>query len=858
MGSINIWAHRLLLALAQSSRQIAMEEKYRKQAYQLANIGHWEFDAVSKDLYWSDEINRLHEVSPDYQPDLDDAINFYEEGKHRNKVSAVMSRAIEKGKPFTIESKIITNKGNVRWIRAIGKPEMKNGKCVRVLGSTQDITAQKKANQQAQQARQQLQNIVEHSTIMFYRHDTDHWLTYVSPQSNSFLGCPPEQAKQQWTEFITDHPKNQKGLKLTAKALKTGQTQPSYELQLERTDGKIIWVQVNESPVVENGETVGIVGSLTNITSLKEKQQELDKLSRVARQTQNMVIITDPNEHIEWVNDAFTRITGYQKKEVIGKNPGNLLQGQDTDPETIRRIARKIDAGQAFSEEILNYTKDGQSYWLKIDITPITGEDGEVLQYFSIQEDITQRKKAERALEEKEAQLRNIANNIDGMVHRYRRYPDGSYEFIYVSEGVKRLHEVTPEQVLESPDLLWAQITDDHIDRVKYSVDESAKQLTPWNQKWKIETPSGQQKWIHGRGTPKQCDDGSVQWDTILLDVTEQRRLEQNISSQVSLLNNILDSIPGLFYMIGEDLTFARTNRNVETLFDLTSEQLQTTNVLSLVAPRERTKTEKILRKAFREGYAELETILIGRDNEEYHYYMTGNRIVLDGTHYVIGMGIDITQRIKAEKENTILLQEIHHRVRNNLAIISGILNLELEESTDNFNRLPLERSVNRIHSIAKVHELLYKTSSFSQINIKEYISELATTITGTLQAEDHIDIQLKIDDIAMNINELIPMGMLLNELFTNSLKYAFREKDSGLITLEITQTGEGYDVHYSDNGRGFDLADFENSTTLGFTIVNMLLKQLEATSQLNTNDGFDIKFSFQEKETGSHSNIIN
>jgi PAS domain S-box-containing protein len=583
-------------------------------------------------------------------------------------------------------------------------------------------------------------------------------------------------------------------------------------------------------------------------------------------------------------------------------------------------------------------------------------------------------------LKEKVSQLRNIANNIDGMVHRYQRAPDGHDEFIYVSEGVRDLHEVTPKEVLDDPGVLWSQIVDENIGEVKKSVDSSAQNLEKWNQKWKIETPSGRKKWIHGRGTPQKNDDGSIIWDTILLDITEQERaknkqqelyriieeslnevyifetdslefvyinslarehtgytedqlqqmtpldliegietrqafdkylaaldrdnkevvtfstihkrsdgteypvdvrlrkeeyngkpvyvavilditnqkeLEDHIKRQVSLLNHILDSIPGLFYMLGEDLTIARTNKNVEKLFGLSAEELQKTNALTLIAPREQQRAKRLVGKAFQEGYAELETILLDKDGNEHHYYMNGSRIDLAGKNYVIGSGIDVTKRIRTEEENRVLLQEVHHRVKNNLAIISGLLSLELQElSPDSYGQMPLERSINRIHSIAKVHELLYQSASFSYVNVKRYISELTDTAMNTLQKDENIDICLELDDIDMNINEVIPLGMLMNELLTNSLKYAFGEEEKGHIKINFCKNGDRYEAQYCDDGRGFNRRDFDNSETLGLTIVRMLLQQLEAIFEVDTEDGFEITFSFKEKKTGSHSNI--
>lgn len=124
------------------------------------------------------------------------------------------------------------------------------------------------------------------------------------------------------------------------------------------------------------------------------------------------------------------------------------------------------------------------------------------------------------------------------------------------------------------------------------------------------------------------------------------------------------------------------------------------------------------------------------------------------------------------------------------------------------------------------------------------------------LQNSDGIDIRLDLDEIEMNINEVIPLGMLMNELLTNSLKYAFSEGGEGHIDVNICKKGDCYEVYYRDDGRGFDRRDFDNSETLGLTIVKMLLQQLEAKFEVDTEDRFELKFSFKEKKTGSHSNI--
>lgn len=132
--------------------------------------------------------------------------------------------------------------------------------------------------------------------------------------------------------------------------------------------------------------------------SRKKELEELQKLAMVVENTNSMVVITDKHGTIEWVNPAFTEVTGYSFDEVIGKRPGKLLQGEETDPSTKQYLFEKISSGSSFECEVLNFTKKGDPYWVKIHGQPVFNEQGELYKYFSIQEDITYRKKIERDL----------------------------------------------------------------------------------------------------------------------------------------------------------------------------------------------------------------------------------------------------------------------------------------------------------------------------------------------------------------------------------------------------------------------------------------------------------------------------
>lgn len=226
----------------------------------------------------------------------------------------------------------------------------------------------------------------------------------------------------------------------------------------------------------------------------------------------------------------------------------------------------------------------------------------------------------------------------------------------------------------------------------------------------------------------------------------------------------------------------------------------------------------------------------------------------------VIGITVflyDITSRKEAEQktqqaleEKTTLLAEIHHRVKNNLAIVSGLLELQSRKIDDDRIRIPFQKSVNRIMSIAMVHELMYKSPDLSSINIHRYLERLLPAIKSTVQNEDiNIELVTNIENFRLTITEAIPLGLLLNELLTNSFKYAFSGRDRGRIEVTIKSQGDMVEVLYSDDGAGFSKdVDFNNPHNLGLTLIHTQLAQLEAEYEVETHNKFQLKFRFKTR----------
>ncbi len=159
-------------------------------------------------------------------------------------------------------------------------------------------------------------------------------------------------------------------------------------------DGQDVWIQASYNPIFDvNGRPFKVVKFATDVTAEVERRHAMRQLSLVANATDNSVLITDANRRIEYVNPGFERLTGYAAADVLGRSPGQLLQGPHTNPETVKRIRQALDRGEAVHEEILNYTKAGAPYWISLAINPVRGAGGRIERFISIQANVNETKR---------------------------------------------------------------------------------------------------------------------------------------------------------------------------------------------------------------------------------------------------------------------------------------------------------------------------------------------------------------------------------------------------------------------------------------------------------------------------------
>ena len=207
-------------------------------------------------------------------------------------------------------------------------------------------------------------------------------------------------------------------------------------------------------------------------------------------------------------------------------------------------------------------------------------------------------------------------------------------------------------------------------------------------------------------------------------------------------------------------------------------------------------------------------------------------------------------QLIKSLNEKEVLLKEVHHRVKNNLQIISSILNLQSSVVNDQKTLEILKNSQDRIRSMSLIHELLYQTKDFSTISFAEYIQSISTNLFHSYNQNNNINLKLDLSEINLDLDLSIPCGLIINELVTNSLKYAFDKDHKGEILIKLCKENQKVCLTIKDNGKGFptDL-DYRNTTSLGMQLVVSLVDQLDGQIELDNETGTTFRITFEIPE---------
>jgi PAS domain S-box-containing protein len=282
-------------------------------------------------------------------------------------------------------------------------------------------------------------------------------------------------------------------------------------------------------------------------------------------------------------------------------------------------------------------------------------------------------------------------------------------------------------------------------------------------------------------------------------------------------------------------------------------------------SPETRKDIYHFMEKLKSEGSSTYEAVHVTKDGFQIPVEMSSHLFNLRGDNMVLSIARDITRRKEDEaklrkslKEKEMLLKEIHHRVKNNLNVISSLLNLQSRYIKDKAALAVFRESQHRARSMALIHKMLYQSTDLKCIDFGDYIETLTRELFRTYVTGDNIELNLEVGNILMDINTSVPLGLIVNELISNSLKHAFPDNLDGEITVRFHKKGDQFHFAVADNGVGLPMdLDFKKPDSLGMRLVNALVDQINGTIELDRENGTCFTITFREEDFGEDDDQI-
>ena len=730
-GRLTIASIRDVTEQRSSARVLAERSRQLAEAQRLARVGGWEWNLETNQGLWSDELWRIFGFDPsDGHPDpetLVRAIHPDDQIRMRHGFGiALQSKA-----GLAEEFRVIRSDGRLSYLKV--RAELKyneSGRPVRLIGSTQDITEQKQAEQAVSAAEERWSFALEGADSGVWDWNIPAEDVYYSPRLISMLGYEPQEFGRQPTEWSGRiHPDDLPGVLVKLRQHLAGQ-KPHYlaECRMRCKDGSYKWILDRGKVVARSpeGDALRMVGTHTDITERREVEAELAQsrqmLQDIVDQLPQRVFWKDTESvylgcNLASAQDAGIGATG----EIVGKTDYDL--DWKASAEAFRADDREvIQTGQPkmlYAEPM--HRPDGTIMWLRTSKVPLVNAEGQIFGVLGTYEDVTEIKRAEIALQESEERFRNALE--------------------YSAIGIALLR----------PDGTWLKVNRSLCEIVGYS---EAELLTKTFQ-----------------------------------DITHPDDLETDLANARRVL-------------AGEITHYHLEKRYIH-----------------------------------KEGH----TVWVNLSAS----------IVRDTSgvpSYFVAQIQDISQRREAEArlrdslaEKEVLLKEVHHRVKNNMQVISSLLQLQAGYLHDPADKQIFRECQMRIQTMAIVHERLYRSGDFAQIDFGSHLRELCQLVHHTQLAEGRrYEMDVKVEPWQVSLDAAIPLGLIVVELLTNAFKHGFLGRDRGVARVLFQgQPDGGLLLEVSDNGNGLPPGfDFDKGRTLGLRLIRSLARQLRAEISIFPEEG--------------------
>ncbi len=818
------------------------------------------------------------------------------------------------------ELDIVSADGEIRHVLGNARPlRDEQGNLRGSISAFIDITERKKAEEALRLSNLYNRSLIEASLDPLVTIGRDGKITDVNNATEQVTGYSRnELIGTDFSDYFTEPEKACKGYQ---QVFMRGEVR-DYPLEIRHKDGHITPVLYNASVYRgENGKVIGVFAAARDITERKRVEEALQKSEAGLARAQQTSMIGS------WTWDLVTNEVTWSEQSYrnYGLVPGEVKPSYELflsfivpeDRERVEgEVQKAIESGHKYNVTYNIIRRDGTPRILLSENEIITDESGKIVLMYGTNQDITERKRVEeerkKALETlrySEDQFRGLFQNVKSGVALI----DEAGRFALVNPSFMQMFGLDNElDILNINSQDWSRWevygedgkllhVDDHPVRKAMITGKPVK-----GQLVAVRNPGANElTWMLISAEPVLKENGHI-YRVICTyhDITERKRaeealkqahdtLEEKVKERTAELQEAYNSLKESEERLADSQKIAHIGNwdwNITTneeywsdelyhIFGLDSQfELNHNTFLDCIHPDDLDYVNNAINEALNGKPYYIDYRIFLPDGEERIIYSEGG-VLFDENNTPIRMrGIvqDITERKKAEEAlanlETARKKEIHHRIKNNLQVISSLLDLQAEQfrnRDDIKNSEVLEafrESQDRVISMALIHEELYKGEEFETLNFSPYIEELANTLFQTYSLGD-IEISLNMDmeeNLFFDMDIAVPLGMIVNELVSNSLKHAFTGRDRGEIRIKLHREEpteletEGYEststsftLTISDNGVGIpENLDIEDLDSLGMQLVTSLVDQLDGKLEMKRNNGteFTIRFTVTEK----------
>jgi len=643
------------------------------------------------------------------------------------------------------------------------------------------------------------------------------------------------------------------------------------ECENHKFDGTPIWVEGDYICIYDShGRIVGYFGVQRDISGRKKAEAALkeseERFRQLAENIESVFWTIDfKQDKLIYISPAYEKIWDRNRADLYAFRQSftDFVHPEDSD-EVRAAFSRLIvcendnDNDNDNEIEYRIVRPDGEIRWIRDRAFPIKNPTGEIYRIVGIAEDISERKRGQKELQDAKQMYQQILDAITDFI--LVKGPQS--RIVWANKAFRDYYQMENSELIGIVD---AEFQEPNYTQ-QYILDESSV-FNSGQVRQILEEPiksgDGEVHYFDTIKSPIFDTEGEVVMTVgVSRNTTERKQAEKALRESEERFRQLAENIQDSFWLVSVDLTdILYLSPAYEQIWGRSREQFyaNSCNWMDWVHPEDKHFLLDAVPQLLQGESTSTEYRIVRPDgtirwvcDRAFPIYDESGNI-----YRIAGICEDISDRKLAEarlqaalREKEVLVKEIHHRVKNNMQVISSLLQLQAQYIEDEATLSLFEESQTRIYSMALIHEQLYQSDSLARIDIQTYVENLVANLFQSFGYSNNlIEISLNVEPIFLNIETAIPCGLIINELVSNSLKYAFSANVKGEIKIDFREIlDRQFYLSIQDNGSGFPTDfDVENTETLGVRLVKMLADQLDGEISIDSHSGTCYNLLFKE-----------